>query len=221
MKELIDQLKGAIDLGNRASNIYHNGPTGYGDIKTTMMFLTSARATVNRITGINSTYTKNLEEIMKREWDDSEKIDYVLGVLSSLLLDVNSGYLKSYSELLHGELFGNFLEMADHLLEEGYKDAAAVITGSTLEEHLRQFCKKNIIDIEITNATGNIIPKKADKMNSDLASANVYNKLDQKSVTAWLDLRNKAAHGKYNDYTKDQVQMMISGIRDFITRNSA
>ena len=58
-------------------------------------------------------------------------------------------------------------------------------------------------------------------MNAELAGANVYSKLDQKNVTAWLDLRNKAAHGKYGEYTKEQVALLIQSVRDFITRNPA
>jgi hypothetical protein len=46
-------------------------------------------------------------------------------------------------------------------------------------------------------------------------------KMDQKNVTAWLDLRNKAAHGHYEQYQKEQVALLISGVRDFITRNPA
>jgi hypothetical protein len=221
MKQLREQLNKAIKLGDSAYSLYHNSSRGYGDTKMTLAFLTSARAVVLRISGKNSTYTKNLEEIMSRKWGDDSKIEYIIGVLQALSDDFDSGYLESYSELIHGETFGNFLEMADYLYEEGYKDAAAVIAGSTLEEHLRQLCKKNNIDIEITNAKNDIVPKKADKMNSDLASASVYEKLDQKSVTAWLDLRNKAAHGKYMEYTKEQVQLMISGIRDFMIRKRA
>ncbi len=55
-------------------------------------------------------------------------------------------------------------------------------------------------------------------MNSELASATVYSKLDQKNVTAWLDLRNKAAHGQYSEYSKEQVALFIQSVRDFITR---
>ena len=51
--------------------------------------------------------------------------------------------------------------------------------------------------------------------------AEVYSKLDQKNVTAWLDLRNKAAHGHYDQYESAQVGLLISGFRDFITRNPA
>ena len=105
--------------------------------------------------------------------------------------------------------------MADYLLEEGYKDPAAVLAGGTLEEHLRKLCQKN--DIEIMKDISHY--RKADSLNADLAGANVYSKLDQKSVTAWLDLRNKAAHGKYDEYTKEQVALMVQSLRDFISRN--
>jgi hypothetical protein len=49
-----------------------------------------------------------------------------------------------------------------------------------------------------------------------LAAASTFSKLDQKNVTAWLDLRNKAAHGKYAEYETPQVNLLIGGIRDFI-----
>lgn len=64
-----------------------------------------------------------------------------------------------------------------------------------------------------------MIPKKADRLNSDLAGDNLYSKLNQKFLTAWLDLRNKAAHGKYSEYSKEQVQLMHNGVMDFLTRN--
>jgi hypothetical protein len=107
--------------------------------------------------------------------------------------------------------------MAAYLLAQGYKDPAAVVAGSVLEEHLRQLCAGNDIDVE-TESEGKLNPKKADRMNADLAKAEVYNKLDQKLVTAWLDLRNKAAHGKYEEYNKEQVQQMLQGITEFSTR---
>jgi len=110
----------------------------------------------------------------------------------------------------------HFLEMADHLLAQGYKDPAAVMTGSVLEEHLRKLCDKSGIST-VTGAN----PKKADLLNAELAGAAVYSKLDQKSITAWLDLRNKAAHGKYGEYTREQVQSLQDGVRHFMVRYPA
>ena len=64
-------------------------------------------------------------------------------------------------------------------------------------------------------------PKKADSMNNSLAAAGVYSKLDQKIVTAWLDLRNKAAHAQYDEYNADQVRSLLAGVREFAARIAA
>jgi hypothetical protein len=106
--------------------------------------------------------------------------------------------------------------MAEHLTDNGYKDAAAVIAGSTLESHIRQLCTKFSLPIATVGK-----PIKADTLNADLVKASAYTKLDQKNVTAWLDLRNNAAHGHYASYDAKQVSLMIAGIRDFITRHPA
>jgi hypothetical protein len=42
--------------------------------------------------------------------------------------------------------------------------------------------------------------------------------LDQKQVTAWLGLRNDAAHARYDNYTEHQVKDMLSGITNFMVR---
>jgi len=107
--------------------------------------------------------------------------------------------------------------MARRLLSEKYKDAAAIMIGSVLEEHLRQLCLKHSIPTDDPK-TGK--PKKADLLNSELANSSAYNKLDQKNITALLDLRNKAAHGKYGEYTQQQVELMAQSVTDFMTRNS-
>lgn len=183
--------------------------------------ITKARAAMVRISGAGSAYSKQVEDILKNTQDhDWGKMAKIVGVVASLHTDLKSGYLASLQELIHGEVFADFIEMADHLQNEGYKDAAAVLACGTLEAHLRQLCGKNGIAIEGNTATG-IQHKKADQMNADLAKAGVYSKLDQKNVTAWLDLRNKAAHGHYGDYAKEQVALLIAGVRDFVTRNPA
>lgn len=64
------------------------------------------------------------------------------------------------------------------------------------------------------------VPRKADALNSELAKVEVYSKLDQKQITAWLALRNNAAHGKYDEYTSEQVRNMLVGVTEFMVRVS-
>jgi hypothetical protein len=141
-------------------------------------------------------------------------------IMDAIRSEIAGGWLVSVKGLITAEVFSDFFEMAEHLLLSGYKDAAAVIIGSTLEEHLRQLCIRNSIETSI-NTGGDNVAKKADALNADLAKANVYNKLDQKLVTAWLDLRNKAAHGKYDEYNREQVETMLRGINEFCARTAS
>lgn len=180
--------------------------------------VTMCAATVQRLAPIGSSYAKTIENAMAHWQSHNHMIlPAAAGALEALKVDYEAGNLASLPELIHAELFADFLEMASHLLEGGYKDAAAVIAGSTLEGHLRQLAEKT--GIPTTNQEGQ--PLKADRLNADLVKADAYDKTDQKSVTAWLGLRNHAAHGEYDKYEAGQVGPMIAGIRDFIRRKPA
>jgi hypothetical protein len=139
------------------------------------------------------------------------------GIMVAVLGELKGGWVITARGLVAAELFADFLDMAGYLLSEGYKDAAAVMTGSVLEEHLRQLAAKNGVSVTSIKS-GTPVPRKADAINADLAGKDVYGKLDQKSATAWLDLRNKAAHGKYSEFTIDQVRLMHQGVLDFMSR---
>jgi hypothetical protein len=195
----------------------HDDLSGGAPEDDIVRFNTRAAAAVERIVGRGSAYAHQCDRTLNSKlWSGSRAVQ-LAGVLYSVLDDVRAGYLDGARELIHGEMFADFLEMASHLHEEGYKDAAAVIAGSSLEAHLKQLGLKHNVPVELSSPNG-ARPKKADAMNSDLAAAGVYTKLDQKNVTAWLDLRNKAAHGRYAEYDSSQVALYIASVRDFITR---
>jgi hypothetical protein len=181
---------------------------------------TRARASIERIAGKTSAYYRQAEEIIKSGGYSGYVCSQIIGVVDSLKIDVELDYLKSHEELIHGELFSDFIEMSKHLISEGYKDPATVIAGSTLESHLKNLCMKFSIDTTFEK-DGKDITKKADKLNSELVKEGAYSKLDQKNITAWLDLRNKAAHGHYSEYTKEQVDLLIDSISNFIARHPA
>jgi HEPN domain-containing protein len=140
-----------------------------------------------------------------------------VAVIRAIREEIAGGWLFTVKGLVTAEVFADFLEMAEHLLETGYKDPAAVMAGSVLEEHLRQLCIKNSIDVYETKH-GKQLAIKADRLNADLAGSTIYSKLEQKQITAWLDLRNNAAHGKYDQYDASQVSALVSGVTNFMVR---
>jgi hypothetical protein len=168
--------------------------------------------------GKASTQASDFRE--KTSQDYLDNVEAGLGILRAVRHDVAAGYLTTFRERVHAELFADFLEMAAHLLGEGRKDPAAVLAGGTLEEHLRQLCQKHDVAIEEQTARGPRA-KAAARMNDDLAKAGVYNAVEQKAVGSWLGLRNSAAHGKYDEYRAEQVDLMVRGVRDYMLRNPA
>jgi hypothetical protein len=220
---VLPQIKKLIERFQELEGEAKGTDWSYIDIGTASEFVMSGIAAIQRATGQDSAYSTELENAAEKLADPwiQARIPYVGGALRAVLHAIESGYLVTVEELIHADVFGDFLEMAHYLLDEGYKDPAAVLIGGVLEGHLRKLCVKSGIATELTEENGKPRPKKAERMNTDLAGKQVYSKLDQKSVTAWLDLRNKAAHGHYAEYSQEQVALMSQGVTDFLTRKRA
>jgi hypothetical protein len=144
------------------------------------------------------------------------------GVLRALRDDYASGRILNLQERIRSDMFSDFLEMAEYLIaDEGLKDPAAVLAGGVLEEQLRKLCDKHGIPTTVTDAKGNVRPKRLNALNDELANRNVYGRNEQKQVTAWAGIRNDAAHAEYDKYTLEEVKLMIAGTREFLNRNPA
>ncbi len=223
-KKLLKRIDSLIELADRSlmnkiTSYTATSTTVYISEKTFHHLKSSSLSFIENIFGKEHPYYENFFRVT----ESNKRTLYILNCMKGILLgikeEIEQGWLTSVKGLVSAEIFTDFLEMAEHLLKEGYKDPAAVMIGSTLEEHLRQLCNSNEIDTFFMRGEKEV-PKKADVLNADLTKEGIYNMLDQKQVTAWLDLRNKAAHGKYDEYTKEQVEQMLQGVLNFISRNS-
>jgi hypothetical protein len=178
-------------------------------------FRTASLSFVERVYGEEHPHFR--EFFKTADGGDPEAVERGLGILKAIRGEIEGGWLFTVKGLVTAEIFTDYIEMAEYLLESKYQDAAAVIAGSTLEGHLRQLCRKNGIPV-VKLKDGKEIPLTGDPLNNELARGGVYSKLDHKGVTAWLDLRNKAAHGEYREYNAEQVKGMITGITEFMAR---
>ncbi|MDD4082190.1 MAG: hypothetical protein PHD05_02265 [Sphaerochaetaceae bacterium] len=216
LEQLNDVLTSYAEL--KKKNPYYDY-SNYPEEVTSLII--KSKAVINRITGNNSDFSDEVKRALEKKELDGFKLKHIIGTVTALKDSLEKDYLKGLGEIIHSEIFTDFLEMSEYLLSEGYKDASAVIAGSTLEEHLRKICIKNNILLTYQNNKGDSIFKKADSLNSELGNLSIYTKSIQKQITAWLDIRNNAAHGKYSEYTSEQVKLMIEGINNFIATNPA
>lgn len=198
------------------SRSHHDDASDTLNMSEVAALIARGSAAIERASGRSSQYSARVDAVLNARGHDWDKVAQIIGIANGLLHDIRQGYTQSIEELLHSEVFSDLIEMSYHLLETGYKDAAAVIAGSTLEAHLKQMAGKYGVAVEYNGK-----PKKADTLNSELTKASAYSKLEQKSITAWLGVRNHAAHGEYSEYEKSQVALMCQGIQDFIVRHPA
>ena len=161
------------------------------------------------VCGENSPYYKNFNEEVKTAF--SSDVDHGIGILKALKEDLELGYLTSVKSLVSAEIFTDFIEMAQHLLGNNYKDSTASLVGAVLENGLKQIAQKNNVDVKSGDDIGSLNTKIADK--------EIYNRLVQKQIQAWKAIRDSADHGKFSDYKKEDVEAMLSGVQRFLTEN--
>lgn len=216
LKTRVDEL---IELSNKviATSRYYEMSGNNVDDEIFIQFRSSSLSFLKNTFGESNVFYKEFNSNVNRTHQSST--EQGRGILKAVKNEIEGGWIFTIKGLVSAEIFSDFLEMAEYLLKEGFKDPAAVMIGSVLEEHLRQLCIKNGLETSIIKE-GKANPKKADLINAELTSIELYNKLDQKSITSWLDLRNKAAHGKYSEYTKGQVELMLMGVNNFMSRIS-
>jgi hypothetical protein len=204
--ELEEQMK-AVSATQHVTQSEMFGRSEYVDGEAFLEWKVKAKNLIVKVCGDTSEHYK--EFIAREEPGGYEtNLDQFKRVKSIFLAareDFEGGYLTSVKTLVQSEVFESELEQAEELLKNGYHLAAAVISGVVLETGLRELCIRE-----------NIPHAKLDKMNSDLAKEGIYNKLQQKRITALADIRNSAAHGKPDEFTQEDVRMMIRDVEQFL-----
>ena len=134
-----------------------------------MGFRTASLSFIRILYGEDHIYYLDFKK--KTEVNKTMNLRIGMNILEAIRNEIENGWLYSVKKLVSAEIFSDFLEMSKYLLDEGYKDPAAVMIGSVLEEHLRILCNHNSIPVTFPKKNGEEAPKKADLLNSELAKA--------------------------------------------------
>lgn len=160
---------------------------------------------LQRVFGEDSIYYPRFKEYFDEFKGYKYSLDRCMAVFNAAREDYEGGYLFNVESLVSAEVLDDVLEQAEALLNAGYRGPAGVTAGVALETTLKKLCDHE-----------GIPHSKLDRMNADLAKKGLYNVGMQKQITAWADLRNRAAHGQWEQFTAADVEDMIRGVRRFI-----
>ncbi|MFZ0912084.1 MAG: hypothetical protein WBQ76_13190 [Candidatus Korobacteraceae bacterium] len=132
-----------------------------------------------------------------------------LGVLAAVRDDLSNGYFNNFKALVSAEVFTDLLTQAGYLMEQGYKDPAASLCGAVLENGLKRLALLRGVTVKGSDDLSAV--------NNKCAQANVYNRLVQKKVQVWNEVRNKADHGQFNEYLDADVREMLFGVQSLLS----
>ena len=155
--------------------------------------------------GEGSTHLRALRDARDKFHGYESEFDALRSVVAAAQEDYSGGYLFRARALVKAEVLDDALVQAESLLQADFKDPACILIGVALEVTIKELVRQ-----------AGIAEGKLDRMNVDLCKADKYNLTKQKQITAWADLRNKAAHGEWNEYSKPDVREMFDGVQRFI-----
>lgn len=213
LEELITRARQFLPPRNQPDGGTTRQPITFSAPKSELWrFLISAIQTVISACGRESPHLRELErcrECFAANNGNGLDLDSCLGALEAARDDLAAGMLADLRQLVSAEAFGDLLETAVHLLDEGHHLPAASIAGAVLESTLRDTAQAKKV-----TWTGS---SSISKLNTELYKANVYDKVVFGEIEAWGKLRNKVDHGDFttpHEIDVGMVRRMIDGVRD-------
>lgn len=215
-QKILDRFSSLVNEGNLIYKKFESSGSGYNaELNSDFIeWQMKSKNILNITCGEESHYLSQFKTNLKAGMGDTNKsiLNRVIPILRAAEDDLKNGFLITIKQLVQADVFDSELEQAKSLLQNGYKNAAAVIAGTVLETAIKEICLNNGIELD---------RKKLTHLNDELAKAGIYNKLQQKQITALADIRNNAAHGDYDQFTQEHVERMIEDIEKFLLTYSS
>jgi hypothetical protein len=180
---------------------------------------TNCLSLLSQIIPVGHAHKKSLDDFgrLKNKLDN---LQWGISTLKALREDFEKGLLGDLLIQVEAEISGDYMGQAEQLLEEDQSGkfdhvSAAVLSGAVLEKVLRTLCNNQQPPISTTKSNGE--KKTLNPLITDLKKAGAFNEAKAKQLRAWADIRNHAAHGEFDQFTRKDVEQMIQGVKNFLS----
>ena len=141
---------------------------------------------------------------------------------SAILRGIRDNYVNGFydglEQLIVANVSADYMEQAEALLGEGIAGQynhvpAAVLCGATLEHRLRNYCESQEPPIPTIKDNGAAMTLGG--LIEELDKVKAFNTQTRKLLKGWADIRNHAAHGRFDDFSVAEVELMLLGVQQF------
>ena len=188
------------------------------DVDSAMEFQNKAQTLLANVLPPNHPNRKRLDT-QGAFRSDAMGVRSCVALLKATKDDLEHGFLDSLAGQIEAEISSDYLGQAESLLGNGSTGQheyvpAAVLAGAVLERSLKTLCENQTPKIATVKSTGE--PMTMNPIIDELKKAGVFNELKAKQLRSWADIRNAAAHGEWQKFSRNDVEMMLAGVSSFL-----
>ena len=213
------------ELGQQVMSSARSGTFGYGYVDMTLFakWRSECVTLLGSVMPNSAIYAEQLKSFVSQQPIDSTTVfEHLRGIFNGAYDDFKAGMFDNLKLEIESSVSCDFLSQANALLNDGEQVdysylPAAVLIGAVLEKTLRSLCENANPKIETVNVNGRA--KKMSAMIEDLKKAGIINEIRKRQLETWNAIRNSAAHGKIEEFTKEQVVAMLQGVQDFMAQH--
>jgi len=132
-----------------------------------------------------------------------------MAVLKAAWTNTSAAEISETEPRIRPDASGDYLEEAETYFNLGRPQSAAILAGDVLEETLRKLCRTNHVPLA-SRLTAN-------DMNSELVKRGVYSNDVAECLAQLTEIWDKANCGLWSEFSKSDVQNMLSKVRAFVT----
>jgi hypothetical protein len=171
---------------------------------------TSAQALLRAVFGEKSEQYHNFNRAYVQCRGYEAEVNTLYHLFDSAKEDFDGGYVFNVELRVSGEVFGDFVALAQRSLGEGHKDVAAVLACAALEDALKRYAAIKGIDIENKSMT--------DVINA-LKSAGHVSGAQKTLLERMPTIRNYALHANWKKISEPDVGSVIGFVEQFLLKN--
>lgn len=170
--------------------------------------------TIKLIVSEESRFFRSFSDIPINYYGISEGVE----ILKAIRRFVDNELVSGMKNMISREFYGEVAESAKDFLQKGFRVNAAVHMGTALEKRIHDLCTLHGLPLKGPDEK-KYTP--TNTLNDDLKKNGVYGQVTHKHILSWLAIRNSAAHGRGDEFTDAQVDLMIDGVKDFLDTHPA
>jgi hypothetical protein len=177
------------------------------DTASWRQWATSVMNLIKGVFGETSPHYENIQMAYSECNGHERYVEGIKGIFKAAKADFDGSYLFNLQASVSGEIFGDFVSLAKAILQENFKDVAAVLACAALEDALKRYADLNGLDVN---------NKVMQEVVSAIKSKGLVTGAQKTLLDSMPKIRDYAMHANWEKITSQDVGSVIGFVEQFL-----